>query len=229
MRKLLISTLVLSAVASTSLAILPEKVVLAEQTKELSLLVRAYRNLFNKKEPPIEPRNGGSRPISSVCMISPNVPRVHIKVWSDRPLFIWQGYASTITVRHPGSNIDLWIQPAANTQNITYTGEPLQPGQVYKWVVNGRQFVPFQVMDKEERDRISSELQNIEKQLQSTGANTEVIALTKANYFAENNLWSDVLQQVYSVPEPSDELLAFREDILQKLCNPAIANSRTNN
>jgi hypothetical protein len=226
MRNLFISTLVLSAVASTSLAILPEQVVIAENTKEPSLLVRVYRNLFNKKEPPIKPRNGGSRPTRLVCMISPDAPRVYRKVWSDRPLFLWQGYAYTIAVRHQGSNINLWIHPAVNTQNITYTGEPLQPGQVYEWVVNDGQFVPFQVMGKEERDRISSELQNIENQLQSTGANTEAIALAKANYFAEKNLWSDVLQQVYSVPEPSAELTAFHEDILQKLCKPAIANNR---
>ena len=229
MRNLLISTLVLSAVASISLAILPEQVVLAEETKELSLLVRAYRNLFNKKEPPIEPRNGGSRDPRFVCMVSPDAPRVQRKVWSDRPLFLWQGYASTIAVRHQGSKTNLWIHPAVHTQNITYTGELLQPGQVYEWVVNNRQFIPFQVMNKEERDRISTDLQNIEKQLQSTGANTEVIALAKANYFAENNLWSDVLQQVYSVPEPSDELTAFRQDIVHSLCKPVIANQVSGN
>ncbi|MTJ55495.1 hypothetical protein FJR38_23865 [Anabaena sp. UHCC 0253] len=229
MRNLLISTLVLSAVASTSLAVLPKEFVLAENTKDSSLLVSIYRNLFKKKEPPIKPRNGGSRPTEPVCMISPDVPSVYRKVWSDRPLFLWQGYVSTIAVRHQGSNINSWIHPASHTQNITYTGEPLQPGQVYQWVVNGGQFIPFQVMEKQERDRISSELQNIEKQLQSTGANTEAIALAKANYFAEKNLWSDVLQQVYSVPEPSAELTTFRQDIVHNLCKPVIANQVSGN
>jgi hypothetical protein len=73
-------------------------------------------------------------------------------------------------------------------------------------------------MEQEERDRISAELKNIENQLESASASPEVIALAKANYFADHNLWSDVLQQIYSVPEPSSELLALRQDILRKLC-----------
>ncbi|MBE9198879.1 MULTISPECIES: hypothetical protein [unclassified Nodularia (in: cyanobacteria)] len=224
MRKLLVSTLVLSAVASTALAVVSGQFVLAEKTTEPSLWVKLYRNLFNKKEPPVEPRNGGSRPPNSVCMVSPDAPRVYRMVWSDRPLFIWQGYASTVAVQPIRSNANLWIQSVNQTQNITYTGEPLEPGQTYQWAVNSNQFVPFQIMEKPQRDRISTDLHNIEKQLNAMSANTEAIALAKANYFMENNLWSDVLQQIYSVPKPSAELIAFRQDIVQKLCNPAIAN-----
>ncbi|GAX37352.1 hypothetical protein [Nodularia sp. NIES-3585] len=229
MRKLILSTFVLSAVYSTSLAVLPGKFLLAEGTRQTTLWSKIYRSLFNKKEPPIEPRNGGSRPANLVCMISPDAPRAYRTVWSDRPLFIWQGYASTIAVRSMGSSTDLWRESVAKTQNITYMGEPLESGKVYKWVVNSRQFIPFQVMEKLERDRISADLQNIQEQLQATGVNTEAIAIAKANYFAEKNLWSDVLQQVYSVPQPSAELQAFRQDIVDSLCEPVIANKVSGN
>jgi hypothetical protein len=34
----------------------------------------------------------------------------------------------------------------------------------------------------------------------------EKMALEKANYFAEQELWSDALRELYSVPNPSAEL-----------------------
>jgi hypothetical protein len=50
-------------------------------------------------------------------------------------------------------------------------------------------------------------------------ANSEAIALAKANYFIQNQLWSDALQQAYSVENPSRELAQILKDIPDKLCN----------
>ncbi|MEA5504701.1 hypothetical protein VB735_16595 [Halotia wernerae UHCC 0503] len=217
MRKLILFILFLSTVNSV---ILPDKIVAAEQTESPSLWVKIYRSLLKRKEPPVEPRNGGSRPLGTVCMISPDAPPVTRIVWSDRPLFLWHGEATTIEVMTVDEKIKLWDKTVNKIQDITYTGEPLQLGKTYKWVVNSNQFVTFKIIDKQERDRITQDLQNIENKLKSTGANLEAIASAKANYFAENNLWIDVLQQIYSVPKPSAELKAFRQDIVHKLCRP---------
>jgi hypothetical protein len=59
-------------------------------------------------------------------------------------------------------------------------------------------------MEPEKRDRISVELTQLEERLK--GASAETIALEKANYFAKEGLWSDALQELYSVPKPSAEL-----------------------
>lgn len=214
MRKLVM----LISLISVFSAILPDSFVVAEQEKSLSIWVSIYRSIFKRREPPINPRNGGSRPPSSVCMLSPDAPSVTRTIWSDRPVFIWQGKVREIKVMVDG-NTDIWHQELNhNQQNITYTGKPLNPGKTYDWMVNNNQFVTFKIMEQQERDRITLDLRNIENRLKSNGANIEAIAYAKANYFADKNLWSDVLQQIYSVPKPSPELQQLRQDITQKLC-----------
>ncbi|MEB3215789.1 MAG: DUF928 domain-containing protein, partial [Nostocales cyanobacterium 94392] len=52
----------------------------------------------------------------------------------------------------------------------------------------------------------------------SKGANAEKIAFTKAEYFTQKGLWSDALQQAYSVPNPSRELSQIIKDIPNQLC-----------
>ncbi|AUT02647.1 hypothetical protein CLI64_20860 [Nostoc sp. CENA543] len=175
------------------------------------------RLLFTKK-PPVNPRKGGSRPTEIICMISPDAPNTRRKIWSDRPLFIWQGNVSKVTVKSLNNNQVLWSEPVKDTQHIRYNGEPLKPGQSYKWEVNSNRFITFQIIDMQQRDRITTQLQTIEAQLQKQGANQEAIALAKANYFAEYQLWSDVLQQIYSVNPPSAELNNLRQQITQNLC-----------
>jgi hypothetical protein len=214
MRKLI---MFISLIAVFS-AILPDSFVMAEQEKSPSIWVSIYRSIFKRKEPPINPRNAGSRPAHLVCMVSPDAPSVTRTIWSDRPVFIWQGKVREIKVLVDG-NTDIWHQQLnQNQQSITYTGKPLNPGETYDWMVNNNQFVSFKIMDKRERDRITLDLRNIENRLKSTGANIEAIAYAKANYFADKNLWSDVLQEIYSVPKPSPELKQLRRDITQKLC-----------
>ena len=54
------------------------------------------------------------------------------------------------------------------------------------------------------RDRITEELTALEGRLK--GASEETIALEKADYFAKEGLWSDALQELYSVSKPSAEV-----------------------
>jgi len=75
------------------------------------------------------------------------------------------------------------------------------------------------VMDSQQRDLITIDLNTLDNQLKAKKVNHEAIALAKANYFVQNQLWSDALQQAYSVEKPSPELAQIRQDIPDKLCH----------
>ncbi|MBR8835339.1 MAG: hypothetical protein DSM106950_15260 [Stigonema ocellatum SAG 48.90 = DSM 106950] len=216
--------ILLSATAISTLPILPN---LAQSAKKTPIQqnfswTKIFLVLFGKK-PPVQPRKGGSRPIVDICMVSPDAPPEGRIVWSDRPVFIWKGSVQKIAVRPVGSEEDMWSQSVGGIQRTNYTGKALQPGQRYDWLVfdgeSPNKFVSFQVMDAQQRDRITTQLRTLEKRLKAKGVNTEAIATAKANFFADRQLWSDVLQQAYSVEKPSPELDRIRKDIPDQLCN----------
>ncbi|MBD2771955.1 DUF928 domain-containing protein [Iningainema tapete] len=223
MNKYLLPILLLATALSIS-HIIPNQAqsVKKKPIQQIFSWTKISQALFSPK-PPIKPRKGGSRDPLFICMISPDAPKPHRIVWSDRPLFIWNGSVQKIAVRTAGSNEDLWSQTVAATQITNYTGKALQPGQKYDWWVfigeSPNKSVPFQVMESQQRDRITSQLRTLENQLKAKGANIEAIATAKANFFANKQLWSDALQQAYSVEKPSPELAQIRQDIPDKLCN----------
>jgi Domain of Unknown Function (DUF928) len=168
-------------------------------------------------------RSGGSRgdicAIAPANLVEPNSQTAQTqtepipKVWSDRPLFAWHN--PRVSVRRiqlfiQGNPEVLWSKNIASGETkVIYDGKPLQPGQSYEWQL----FAPFsikqpnfQVMAGQQRDRITDELTKLETQLKKQRASAEVIALEKANYFAQKELWSDALLQLYSVSNPSAEL-----------------------
>ncbi len=224
MNKFLLPTLLLSATAFSTLSTLPNQASAKKTPPQQTFSWKSISQMivFSKK-PPVQPRKGGSRPTVNICMVSPDAPLERRIVWSDRPVFIWLGPVQKIAVRPAGSGEYLWSQTVAGMQSTNYTGKALQPGQTYEWLVFGGEspntFVSFQLMDAQQRDRITAELKTLENQLKAKGSNKEAIALAKANYFAEHELWSDALQQAYSVENPSTELAQIRQDIPDKLCN----------
>ena len=216
--KWILPNLLLLAIAVYELPIHAEN----DPTKPAFSWTSIFKSLLSAK-PPIKPSKGGSRPIDSVCMVSPDEPDQETKklriVWSTSPLFIWKGKVKEIAVREQNS-ISSWSQPIAETQSIAYTGKPLQPGKTYEWVVNDNTFVPFQVMEAQQRQQITTELKQLENQFQTKEDHTEAIAFAKVDYFIQHQLWSDALQQAYSVEKPSPELAAVRQDILTQVCKP---------
>jgi len=155
-----------------------------------------------------------------LCLIAPGKLRGEnetgtIKVWGKQPLFVWQGEMKGIEVGHLRSNKVIWSQTLKPTTNrITYQGEELQPEQDYFW----RETVPldtlptkitFRIMNKGDRELISTELAELESQSETKGATESDIILALVHYFAEEKLWSDALQTAYSVENPSGELADF--------------------
>ena len=71
----------------------------------------------------------------------------------------------------------------------------------------------LQLVDTDKYRQIAADLAEIENQLKSEGANQEEIALRKANYFANLQMWSDVFWKLYSIPHPSNELKTTLEQL----------------
>lgn len=177
---------------------------------------------------------GGSR--GEVCLISPGLLEEKNIIWSDQPLFLWQVNNFPLEIRlyspfNPQQEQEvIWRQDVNEIQGIQYIGQPLEPGKIYDWeifnlVSKSRQRRSFQVMDIEERNLISQELKNLESQLIIEQATEEEIALEKAKYFAQLNLWSDMLQTISSVQHPSSELTKIRQEIFTYLCETINTNT----
>ncbi|MBD2356492.1 hypothetical protein H6G41_17985 [Tolypothrix sp. FACHB-123] len=166
-------------------------------------------------------KNRKQKPISrgDLCLVSPQG-----KIYSTNPVFLWKGKLNKIAVAKLPSRNNFWNADNLTQDNLaTYTGaEALEPGEQYQWKAflhkNPSLFAKFQVLDGEERQKITDGLAALEKRLQTQGADEKTIALEKAAFFAEHNLRSDVLQQVYSVPNLAQDLSLQTKDLLDKLC-----------
>ncbi len=221
------STMLATALITTSLSALPIQAAVRQQSHQLlteikdSYLALSWGDILDRLHR--KKKQGGGR--GGICEIAPaklvdpdakqeNTQDIQ-EVWSDRPLFLWTIKGGT------AQRIELFVQESADASwsreieagetKVSYDGEPLQPGQTYEWQLSALAPFPikstgvrFQVMESQKRDRISAELRQLEEQLK--GASAETIALEKANYFAQRELWSDALRELYSVPSPSAEL-----------------------
>ena len=187
-----------------------------------------FKHFFNKKNednsPPGTPGSGIAR--GDICLITPGGNSANTEIWSNRPLFVWRGNLGRIEVRPYGSEEVLWSQTVSAKDNrVTYTGEPLKAGETYQWVIfgvadkNPMLSVPFKVMNEPNRDRIRVRLIILGVELKEKGATPEEITLARANYFAQKELWSDFLQEVYSLDNPSEDLQEIIQQIPAKVCS----------
>jgi hypothetical protein len=181
---------------------------------------------------------GGSRTSGGFCGIAPAVLGTSNVIWSDRPLFLWQGKVQNLELRPYSFDVDskdqstLW-SVVPTDQQASYPNEPLQAGQRYEW--QATYFSPqtnepiqwqhtFQVMEKAERDRIAQDLQSLDMQLKIQNATAEEAALARANYFAAKDLWSDALQQIYAVGYPFSAGSRFLQAATDRVCHTKSTN-----
>jgi hypothetical protein len=218
----ILPSLLISAMTATFIPVLPNQVSHAENRPVQPSF--SWWNIFRRK-PPVGSGTGGSRPtINGVCIAAPDFNET---IWSDRPFIIWQGNLKKI-------GLSQGIPDASATDNIqtgqlyaTYTGNPLQLGQTYRWLVavidqSWTGNIAFKIMEPQQRQRITNDLQQLEQQEKAKGVTAEGIAFAKAKYFLEQEppLRSDALQQAYSVDKPSPELVKIREEIVKDFCKP---------
>ena len=213
-----------------SLSFIPQTLgVSISVTPQLSWRSIIQRILGGEPEDTGRGANGGSRG-DDFCLINPGENE---KVWHLNPLFIWQGNTNKIGLREKGKNIVLWrdsvAQTESNLKSAQYKGLPLQFGKSYEWLFysntskNIVREIPFQIMDATERASITADLSALNKKLKAEGATEEEIAVARANYFENRQLWGDVFQELYSVKNPSEKLQNIADKVKNGICKP---NSR---
>ncbi|MEQ9625808.1 hypothetical protein [Coleofasciculus chthonoplastes] len=170
------------------------------------------------------------------CSISPNLA-AYI-TWSKQPLFLWQGTVKKIEVSVDdefSSESISWSydQFQHNQQSILYnedkTGKELQLGQEYYYRVTyqtrgndgqpieKQKIIPFMVMLDEEWQAIAKELTNLDNL--NPNISEEEQALKHTLFFEENNLFLDVVRELFSVSVPSPEWRQKTEEIRIYFCD----------
>lgn len=204
-------------------------------------ITEKLRNLIELK-PPADEGDGGSRGSASsgvelICAISPTresdldtltwlEPEV---IWSDRPLFLWhpkiEGVViESIQVLREDTEEMIWESAVTGDRNfILYPPDapPLQPGIAYTWqLVTDRPYMQatFQILDGAERSSIDNQMQAISSQLTREGVTPADIALNQALYLGEQELVSDMLHYIYSVPNPSESVQSLQNSIVTQFC-----------
>jgi hypothetical protein len=204
-------------------------------TKEKSI-VDILSNLLQRAKP-----HQGSRNLADgVCLIAPAVLSQTNLIWSDRPLFVWRGKPQRVEVRAYSDQHDFEKQPvvwqqrvSGNAQQANNPEKPLQPGQRYDL-----QFyrlgddkpreelrTTFGVMGIQQRDRIYKDLKTLETQLKAEQATQEDIVLERAQYFAKQDLWSDAVQEIYEVTNPSPKIAKVAQDMGDRACQQELTES----
>lgn len=180
-----------------------------------------FSRWFQRKKPPFAGRGGD-------CVISPIIDKEPVKIWNDRPIIIWNGKTNTIGMFSGSADKVIWKQKInENTKEnlkLQYTGEALQPGQVYEWRLltedlQSTQTRPFQILKPIQRNQITADLRTLQAKLKSEGANAEAIAMRRAEFFTQRDLQSDALQELFSVQNPSPELQAFIQKVTTAICD----------
>lgn len=228
----LLSTFVVSAAIASSM-VTQLAGAQTNSSRSWQAIAQDFFNQQNDSPPPGPTGTGISR--GGVCAISPRASSTTTEIWSDRPLFVWQSqFAPIVRIEvHPtGSNEVLWHPSVVGQTKALYDGK-LQPGQTYDWLLFNTSDkhakplgqVTFRVIDGQKRQQIETRLQSLDKELKDKGATPEEIALQRANYFASQQLWSDVLQEVYSLKKPSPELIKIVQSIPKQICKPSRQNS----
>ncbi|WP_088889664.1 DUF928 domain-containing protein [Leptolyngbya ohadii] len=208
----------------------PEPAVDSNSSSIPAQIQEIWSNVFRSRRP--APRRRVSRPGEFCSVAIDPLSSEALAAWSPRPTFVWQGAVESIELKSADSQqvlaqmnlSNLTIDPTVRIRHVTYTGDGVQPGQDYQWVVTFRNREPqsfaFRVMPSAEFDRIKADLQTLTSEQRAAGASAETIALRQADYFAERQLWSDFWRTALLVEQPSPELKTLLQSIATDVCSP---------
>ncbi|GAB4539702.1 MAG: hypothetical protein Tsb0014_30350 [Pleurocapsa sp.] len=202
-----------------------------QEAKKSTSILEALLSLLKSPENRLITRG------DELCPMSPGNIGEQV-VWNNRPLFIWAGktskskislYSPTVNFNYEQDDKLLWQKTLeSNTETVVYDGEKLEPGLTYDWHLkdaNKDYRLTFVLMEQDQRNAIAQDLIALENELKNTNVSVEDIAIAKADYFANKKLWSDALQELYAVENPSPMLVNKTKAISSYLCQDNNSNN----
>ncbi|QKD82780.1 hypothetical protein HPC62_11820 [Thermoleptolyngbya sichuanensis A183] len=170
-----------------------------------------------------------------MCLVAPYADATtELRVSSNRPMLVWQGVADRVALQRAGTSDILWSRPVTEADQLieeVIPGSPiygitpdiaLQPGESYNLLLSFRQFAPrsfrFRVMDTAERDRLSTELAQVERAIAQENLSGKAAIARRADYYASQQLWSEFWAVVRSDPHPSPDWKALQRNVVSAVC-----------
>ncbi|NET48783.1 MAG: hypothetical protein F6K09_08665 [Merismopedia sp. SIO2A8] len=172
---------------------------------------------------------GGSRGL--LCPITPHSPQVEFAhegpfdIWSDRPLIVWHsGDVRRVVIRDYDTNAIVWNRAVDSTDTqVRYDGDPLEPSKQYVLIFAGpspEEFL-FGTLPEAQKNAISDELAQLEREARANGASDEQVALWRSRFFVQHEyrLLYDGLDAIFAIENPSPELVESQTELVSSLCN----------
>jgi hypothetical protein len=170
-------------------------------------------------------RRDQEKPRTSRGLVCPVVPQFINQrvIWRDRPIFVWKGEVKTVSLYTVANSQQLvWTKDLlGNSNSVVYAEKPLKPGTEYIWEAKrGLEFsqVMFQVLDQPIRDRVTAKLRQLDTKLQQQKATPEARIQQRVQFFLDQNLFLDAIQELFTVPHSSPELKRLQQQIVQLSC-----------
>jgi hypothetical protein len=181
-------------------------------------------------------RSGGSR--GDTCLKSPVFKPDRPLLWTRQPRLVW------IWIRHDESKSKLVRVTDISSKRVILEKEvnpnlqqlylyqlridqPLEFGKRYVWeiVADPRNEVnnpkvEFQVVDKAQWQKIDRDFETLNRQLASQQLDSEHITLERVKYFAQLQMWGDVTEVIYSLPDEagkSEKIIDLKTKIANEL------------
>ena len=176
----------------------------------LAGILNGLRARFERQEQRLGSRAG-------LCPYTPGLLGDTDSIYSDIPVFLWQGSATHIAVFNYDSFELVWEASLDDEQSsVVYGGStPLEHGQKYYWQLTHPELSlfpkTFAILPAEERAEIDLELEQQESALAT--ASTSERAVIRAEVFGDRNLWSDVLQELHSLRADNREIATFAAEL----------------
>lgn len=162
-----------------------------------------------------------------MCAIAPTHPQADTpESWHAQPVIVWQaGTVAQISMRELNAAESFWkYTPSGDETHVVYDGDPLAPGKTYVLGIHATAdadpaLVPsFQVLPATIRTLISNGLENSSSPNHSAVSDAEWTAIEQAEYFSTRDLPYDAIQSLFSVSNPSADLLNIQERIIASAC-----------
>ena len=219
----------LSGVATVDAIAQSAPTYLSSSTQQPSLeTTSSFRNLLRRIFPDDERDDPTTISRGDFCLLAPARPGEETTVWHQRPIFIWQGTLGKLEVVDETTGDVLWqYEPAPEETFISYGGERLKPGRTYIWKVydsaaseNPVAFPPFTILPAINRLLIANGLSVAQaRAIAAENERTDPSELARANYFAFREFPVDALQALFSVENPSLDLVEGRAEIVDSMCD----------